>query len=127
MHKNARLVDTSLRPAYLLLMIQSWLNLVLNLVVMVIAAVMTTLAVRLHSSSGFTGASLVTLMSFGGSLSGLIAAYTRLETSVGAIARLKAFNDNTKPEDKEEEGIVPPEQWPQFGAVELKGVSANYE
>lgn len=107
-------------------MIQQWLILVLDLVVMVMAAVLTTLAVRLHSNTGFAGASLVTLMSFGESLSGIVIFYTRLETSIGAIARLKTFNETVKPEDRDEEDIIPPEQWPQGGVIELKGVSASY-
>jgi ABC-type multidrug transport system fused ATPase/permease subunit len=108
-------------------MIQQWLNLVLDLVVMVMAATLTTLSVRLHSNSGFTGASLVTLMSFGSNLSGIVIFYTRLETSIGAIARLKTFSEKVKPEDRVDEDIIPPEQWPQSGVVELKGVSASYE
>ncbi|GKZ96816.1 hypothetical protein AnigIFM59636_011334 [Aspergillus niger] len=124
--KNARLVNSSQRPAYLLLMIQEWLNLVLNLVVMVIAVVLTILAVRLHSNSAFAGASLVSLMSFGDNISGIVIFYTRLETSIGAIARLKAFKENVKPEDTDSEDIIPSEQWPQSGEVELKGVSASY-
>ena len=125
--KNAGLLDSSQQPAYLLAMVQEWLNLVLDLVVMVLAAVLTTLAVRLHSNSGFAGASLVTLMGFGENLSGIVIYYTRLETSIGAIARLKTFNETVKPEDREDEDILPPESWPQSGAVELKGVSASYE
>ncbi|ETS77081.1 hypothetical protein PFICI_10955 [Pestalotiopsis fici W106-1] len=125
--KNSHLIDSSQRPAYLLLMIQSWLNLVLDLVVMVMAAVLTTLAVRLHSNAGFAGASLVTLMSFGDNLSGIVTYWTKLETSIGAIARLKTFNETVAPEDQEQETIVPPEQWPQNGAIELKGVSASYD
>ena len=108
-------------------MIQQWLNLVLGLIVTAIAAILTTLAVRLHSNSGFTGASLVTLMSFGESLSGIVIWWTRLETSMGAIARLKTFNDNVKPEDRDEEDIVPAEKWPRSGMIELKGVCATYE
>ncbi|PGH13069.1 hypothetical protein AJ79_03906 [Helicocarpus griseus UAMH5409] len=125
--KNARLVDFSQRPAYLLIMIQQWLNLVLDLVVMALAAILTTLAVQLHTNSGFTGASLVTLMNFGESLSGIVMYYTRLETSIGAIARLKTFNKKVKPEDRDEEDIILPENWPQSGVIELKGVSASYD
>ncbi|KAK6202068.1 hypothetical protein LQW54_009124 [Pestalotiopsis sp. IQ-011] len=125
--KNAHLIDSSQRPAYLLLMIQSWLNLVLDIVVMVMAAVLTTLAVRLHSNAGFAGASLVTLMGFGDNLSGIVTWWTRLETSIGAIARLKTFNETVVPEDKDGESIVPPEQWPQTGKIELNGVSASYD
>ncbi|RDL31764.1 Uncharacterized protein BP5553_09166 [Venustampulla echinocandica] len=125
--KNARLINSSQRPAYFLMMIQEWLNLVLDLVVMVMAVALTTLAVRLHSNSGFAGASLYTLISFGENLSGIVMFYTRLETSIGAVARLKTFNENVKPEDRDEEDIIPPEQWPQSGVVELKGISANYD
>lgn len=107
-------------------MIQSWLTLVLNLVVMVMAAILTTLAVRLHANSGFAGASLVTLMSFGDNLSGIVTFYTQLETSIGAIARLKTFNENVKPESKDDEDIIPTEEWPQHGLVEMKSVSASY-
>lgn len=108
-------------------MVQEWLNLVLDMIVMILAAVLTTLAVRLHSNSGFTGASLVTLMSFGESLSGIVIYYTRLETSIGAISRLKTFNAAVKPEGKEGEDMVPPENWPQHGSVELNNVSASYQ
>lgn len=101
--------------------------LVLDLVVMVMAALLTTLAVRLHAKSGFAGASLVTLMGFGEILSGIVVFYTLLETSIGAIARLKTFSETVKPEDKDDEDIVPPEQWPQRGLVELKGISASYK
>lgn len=107
-------------------MIQEWLNLVLDIVVMVIAALLTTLAVQLHSDSAFAGASLFTLVSFGENLSGIVIWYTRLETSIGAVARLKTFNETVKPEDREDEDVVPPEQWPRRGVVELKGVSATY-
>lgn len=125
--KNAHLVNDSQRPAYLLIMVQQWLNLVLNIVVMIMAAVLTTLAVRMHSSSGFTGASLVTLMGFGESLSDIVIFYTRLETSIGAISRLKSFSETVRSEDTEEEDLVPPTQWPQTGAIVIDGVSASYK
>ena len=108
-------------------MIQQWLTLVLDLVVMVMAAILTTLAVRIHSDSGFTGASFVTLMSLGTSLSDIVIYYTMLETSIGAIARLKTFSDTVKPEEKDGEDVVPLENWPERGMIELNGVYASYE
>jgi ABC-type multidrug transport system fused ATPase/permease subunit len=108
-------------------MIQEWLNLVLNVVVMVIAVVLTTLAVCLRSNTAFAGASLFSLMSFGENLSGIVTFYTRLETSIGAIARLKTFNETVIAENREDEEISPSEEWPERGMVELKGVSARYE
>lgn len=126
LNKNAHLVNDSQRPAYLLVMVQQWLNFVLDIVVMIMAAVLTTLAVRLHSSSGFTGASLVTLMSFGENLSGIVIFYTKLETSIGAIARLKTFHETVTPENKDGEDIVPSSQWPQTGSICLDTISASY-
>lgn len=124
--KSAYLLNMSQRPAYLLFMIQQWLMLVLDMVVMVLATVLTALAVRLHTNSGFTGASLVTLMSFGRILSGTVMFYTKLETSIGAIARLKTFNETVAPEDNSSEDIAPGEEWPRHGVIEFNGVSASY-
>ncbi len=107
-------------------MSQQWLNFVLDVVVMILAVMLTTLAVELRSNSAFTGASLVTLMTFGETLSGIVIFYTRLETSLGAISRLKAFNETVDSEDKADESIVPPKQWPQHGVVEIDGISASY-
>ncbi|KAI0888407.1 P-loop containing nucleoside triphosphate hydrolase protein [Annulohypoxylon maeteangense] len=125
--KNVFLLDTSQRPAYLLTMVQQWLNFVLNVVVAILAVMLTSLAVRLRSNSGFTGASLVTLMSFGEMLSGVVIYYTALETSLGAISRLKAFDKTAETEVKDEEDIIPPEEWPQRGEIVLNGVSASYD
>lgn len=108
-------------------MIQEWLNLGLDLAVMVLAVVLTTLAIQLHSNSGFAGASLYTLIGFGENISGIVTYYTQLETFIGAVARLKTFNETVDPEDKEEENIIPDEQWPQSGVIELRCVSAQYE
>ncbi|KAI0129679.1 hypothetical protein BJ170DRAFT_731257 [Xylariales sp. AK1849] len=85
---------------------------------MQIALVLVALAVKLRSSSGFTGASLVTLMSFGDSLCSIVLFMTRFETSIGAISRLRASNETVKPEDKTEEEIIPAEEWPQKGLLD---------
>jgi ABC-type multidrug transport system fused ATPase/permease subunit len=124
---NIQLVDTSQRPAYLLVMIQQWLNFVLDIVVMILAVLMTTLAVRLHSNAGFTGASMVSLMSFAENLSGIVIFYTRLETSLGAISRLKAFQEDVKPEDQDGEDLIPPKNWPSVGSIQVRDVFATYE
>jgi ABC-type multidrug transport system fused ATPase/permease subunit len=125
--RNARLVNSSQRPAYLLIMIQEWLNLVLNVVVMFMAVLLTTVAVRVHSNSGFAGASLYSLLTLGENLSGIVIYWTKLETSLGTIARLKAFNETVMPENMDGEDYAPAEQWPYKGVVALKGVSASYE
>ena len=108
-------------------MIQEWLKLVLGLMVMVIAVILVTLSVRLHSNTAFAGAALYSLITLGENLAGIVLYYTRLETSIGAISRLKTFNETVKPEGRDEESIQPLENWPQSGVIELNGVSASYE
>lgn len=87
---------------------------------------LTALSISLRSNSGFTGASLVTLMGFGETLTNVVTYYTLLETSLGAITRLKSFEKDAGLEDKDEEDIIPPKEWPQHGEISLKGVSASY-
>ncbi|KAJ5709843.1 hypothetical protein N7493_009435 [Penicillium malachiteum] len=124
--KNASLLTTSQRPSYLLLMIQEWLKVVLDIIVMLLAVGLTTFAVRIHSNTAFTGAALYSLLSFGENLAGIVLFWTKLETSLGAIARLKTFNETVKPEDMDAEDIHPATDWPRRGVVELKGVFAKY-
>lgn len=124
--ENNRHLDTSQQPAYLLAMIQRWLVFVLNVVVAIVAIVVVALATQLRSSQGFTGASLITIMSFGDFLAELIRCYILLETSIGAVSRLKTFSETTTPEDLPGEDVVPPESWPERGLVEIRNMSASY-
>ena len=124
--QNSRLLDTSQRPAYLLVMIQRWLMFTLQIIVALLAVAVVILATQLRSNMGFTGASLVTLMQFGESLAYLIRFYALLETSIGAVSRLKAFSEQVESENKEGEDLVPPKEWPSKGAIEINGVSASY-
>lgn len=124
---NDRLLDTSQRPAYLLAMIQRWLGFTLQLLVAGLAVVFVTLATQLRLNSAFTGASLVTLMSFGDQLTLLVQQFTTLETSIGAVSRLKTFGEKVDSESRPEEDIEPPREWPLKGGIEIQGVSASYE
>lgn len=107
-------------------MIQEWLKLVLNLVVTGLAVILVTLSVRMHSNTAFAGASLYSLMTFGENITGIVLYYTRLETSLGAIARLKKFSETARTEDREGEDEIPPIDWPANGRVELRNISASY-
>lgn len=122
---NKTYLDASQRPAYLLAIIQRWLGFVLRLIVALLAIAVVTLATQLGSSTAFTGASLVTLMSFAEGLMYVITMYTLLETSIGAVSRLKDFSEKVKPEDGSGVSFRPPPSWPR-GKIELRGVSASY-
>ncbi|UKZ75697.1 hypothetical protein TrVFT333_003389 [Trichoderma virens FT-333] len=103
---NDNLLDSAQRPAYLLAMIQR--------------------NGFLGSNVGLAGTSLVSLLSFGSSLSELVQNYTDLETCIGAVSRLKTFSASVTPEDRATDDLEPPESWPTSGAVELTHVSASY-
>lgn len=125
--KNNRLVNTSQRPAYQLSMIQNWLKTILLFLVGAIATIITILAIRLKAGSGFTGASLVTLITLANTMSSLMKAYTSLETSLGAVSRLRQFGKRVRGEDAEDENLPMPVDWPAQGRIELRRVSASYE
>ncbi|KAM7216440.1 canalicular multispecific organic anion transporter 1 [Rhypophila decipiens] len=124
---NNQLLDTSQRPAYLLAMIQRWLGFTLGLVVAALAIAVVALATQVRSNTAFTGASLVTLMNFGEALSYIVRFYTMLETSIGAVGRLKTFSDTVKSENRDGEDVVPGKEWPLRGAITLRNVSASYD
>lgn len=127
---NDHLVDRSQRPAYLLAMIQRWLTFSLQFVVTILSTTVVALATQLRSNTAFTGASLILLMNFGDILSFIMYSYTLLETSLGAISRLKTFSENVHGEsydDNAAETVLPPLAWPTRGAIRLHNVSATYE
>ncbi|RDW82953.1 hypothetical protein BP5796_04444 [Coleophoma crateriformis] len=126
---NLELLDTSQKPFYLLFMIQRWLTLVLDLVSMGLALVVTGLAVKLRHvvSPGFTGVALVNIIDFGQTLQSLVSWWTVLETSIGAVSRVKTFDEKTPREALPAEINTPPEDWPGYGRVEFNEVSAYYK
>jgi ATP-binding cassette, subfamily C (CFTR/MRP), member 1 len=128
--KCLRLLDVSQKPYYLLLCIQRWLVLVLDLVVAGQTVVLVGMAVALRSSvsPGFLGLALVNMMGLSHSLTNLVQHWTNLETSLGAIARIKDFSETTPVEECPEEespGTLSPD-WPHTGSIRIEGVSASY-
>ncbi|KAM5346374.1 hypothetical protein ACJ41O_009379 [Fusarium nematophilum] len=124
--RNNELLDRSQRPAYLLAVIQQWLTSTLHLIVTGIAVLLVALATQLRTNAGMTGAGLISLLTFSDGVSSLIRSYTSLETSLGAVSRLRSFSDTVKPEDQPGEDIEPPESWPQSGRIDINDVSASY-
>lgn len=125
--RQSRLLNDSQRPLYLLAMLQQWLTFVLNMTVAGLAVVIITLATQLHTSAGFTGVGLVSLMSFGGMMANIVRLYTGLEISTGSLSRLKRFGEKVPAEDVEDETYEPDPDWPSDGGIRLEDVSASYE
>lgn len=121
-------LNTSQRPYYLMFCIQRWLQVVLNLFVAGVAVFLVSLALRVSgaSSQGSIALALVNLVAFNITLTVMIEQWTQLETSLGAIARLKAFAKETPDENKPSETGVPPADWPSNGKVEVENIVASY-
>lgn len=125
---NDQRLDRSQKPFYLLFSVQRWLNLVLDLITCGLAIVLTAVSINLrgHVSAGFAGVALYNIMTLSAAMKAAVTVWTVLETSIGAVARVKSFEETTPSENKPEESEHAPESWPSLGALELRGVSASY-
>lgn len=127
--ESFRLLDFSQKPYYFMFCIQRWLTLVLELNVMVVAVVLVTLALNFpHASSASgIGLAMLTVINFGTGMANVIGTWTRMETSLGAIARLRSFLEETPTEEDPDSEPELPKGWPLHGRIELKGVCARYK
>lgn len=107
-------------------MAQQWLMLAMNLIVSIVAVILVALATQLRLNAGSVGAGLVTLITLGSTLTTTVIAYTGLETSLGAISRLKSFEEDTELEDRKNDDVKPDKAWPMTGLIEIKSVDASY-
>jgi ATP-binding cassette subfamily C (CFTR/MRP) protein 1 len=100
----------------------------LNLMVTALATILMTLALQLRSTSsaGLLAIALINVMSFTDVLSLCIQAFTQLEISLGAIARIRNFSRTTISENKEIEDHTPSASWPNQGAITFSGLTASY-
>ncbi|EQL02449.1 ABC transporter, transmembrane domain, type 1 [Ophiocordyceps sinensis CO18] len=123
-----RLLDYSQKPYYYMFCIQRWLALTLDLSVLAIAVVLVTFGLNTTTSQSAIGLALVNVMTLSETLSQLINSWIDLETSLGAIARLRTFLDKTPAEedwlDEQDSGL--PSSWPGHGKIEVRSMSAKY-
>jgi ABC-type multidrug transport system fused ATPase/permease subunit len=107
-------------------MLHFWLTLVLDLVSTAMAILLVTLTVTFRSNSGFTGIALVNLVTFNQALQRIIQVWTSLDTSIGAVSRIRTFSQVTASEDLPDEIHGLPEEWPLHGEIVIRDVSASY-
>ncbi|KAK6075818.1 ABC transporter [Seiridium cupressi] len=122
-------LDRSQRPVYLLFSVQRWLALVLDLVVSVLVIILVSIVVTWKSSfdSGAVGLSLVIVMMFNKTLMSVVQYWTSLETSVGAVARIKQYVELTESEDRSDRTPQPiPQNWPSSGAIRFSNLVASH-
>lgn len=106
-------------------MVQQWLSLVLNVVVLILATLFTSLTLKLQSSLGFTAVAVVIPMSLSHMLRSVIVGWTLMETSITAVSRIKEFEKETPREQDMPAGMLP-ESWPLLGRVEYQNLTVSY-
>ncbi|KAL3428461.1 hypothetical protein PVAG01_01970 [Phlyctema vagabunda] len=129
MQSNIQFVDNSQRPEFLLLCLQRWLNLVLDLLAAGIATgvVAAAVAFRGQISGAQVGIALNIMLVANTTLLKLVQSWTTLEISLGAIARLKTLEEMTPVEGGMTSTLDPPENWPSNGHIEFKKITASYQ
>ncbi|KAF3387132.1 ABC transporter C family member 8 [Penicillium rolfsii] len=95
----------------------------------VLVTVMMVLVVKLRAqlSPQLVALAFVQVMSFGQSLAHVIQDWTQIETSFGAVARVKTFCTDTESENQPSETSIVPEGWPTHGRVTIDNLVASYE
>ncbi|THY47850.1 hypothetical protein D6C97_07847 [Aureobasidium pullulans] len=121
-------LDLSQRAFYLFLCLQRWLNIILDLAIAVVAIVVITLAVFFTSetSSADVGIALNMVLVANTTLLRLVENWTRMETSVGAAARLKELEDFVPREEDCAVETFMPKDWPSAGALVLRDLRVGY-
>ncbi|KAK2039144.1 ABC transporter [Colletotrichum somersetense] len=122
------ILDKSQQPYYLLLCIQRWLALVLDLFVSVTAILLVTFVVLIPSmtNTATVAIALYNVLGFSQSLASIITSWTDLETSLGAVSRLRNFQEKFPPELPSVTPRDPPAGWPSRGQICINEVSASY-
>jgi len=129
--EHQRRLDHSQKPYYLMLCLQRWLSVVLDLLTAGMAVAVVAFAVLFTgtSSSSAIGLAFLNIVSFSGNLMGLVHMWTQLEMSLGAIARVRDFVASTPRESASDDSPTPhppPSGWPTAGAIAFNGVVASY-
>lgn len=123
--EHKQLLQTSQRPFFTLFVVQRWLILVLDLFVAGVAITLCLLAVFVPNI-GPIGVSLISLVTFSQQLAELINFWTSMETSIGAISRIRKFQNTVPFEDLPGEDQRPSPMWPPEGRLVFRNVSAGY-
>ncbi|KAJ6119541.1 P-loop containing nucleoside triphosphate hydrolase protein [Penicillium sp. IBT 18751x] len=126
--QNQLALDASQRPYYMLKCIQRWLNLVLDLIVAAIAVIVIAVATSMRGNTmSLLGIALFNIVNFSSTLQTLVTEWTGLETSIGAVSRIRSYVQTTQTEDLDSESESVPDYWPGYGNVEISNVSASYD
>ncbi|KAJ5721180.1 ATP-binding cassette transporter [Penicillium malachiteum] len=118
----------SQKPSYLLLCLQCWLRVVLDFLIALIA--ITLIAIAIGSRDTTTGADIGLALNLiivaNTTLLKLVQSWASLDTSLGAVSRLKSVQDSLSIEDEDRETLDPGPQWPLSGNTLIENISVSY-
>ncbi|EHA21730.1 hypothetical protein ASPNIDRAFT_138704, partial [Aspergillus niger ATCC 1015] len=124
---NIQALDMSQKPYYLLLCLQCWLKVVLDCIMAIIAIGLITLTVVYRNSTGADiGLALNLMIGANTTLLRLIQNWTSLETSLGAVSRLKVVQERIRSEADARGAIEPGPRWPSGGELRMQHVTVSY-
>lgn len=128
--RNDLLIDTSQRPEYLQYCIQQWLTFTIDIIITAVVVILLTIVVKLRNKfdAGSVGVSLTAVVAFNTNISRVIQMWTAMESSIGAVSRVKRFAAETESEGTGEGSAGPkiPLEWPQEGSVEFQSLVASH-
>ncbi|OAA69268.1 ABC transporter, transmembrane domain, type 1 [Akanthomyces lecanii RCEF 1005] len=86
------LLDATMRPNYMLRVIQLWLELVLDLFVAFVCVLLIIICITIPSSTspGALGVALTNITGLGDSLAWLVLSFTSTETALGSVERVRS-------------------------------------
>lgn len=92
-----------------------------------IVVVLVVLAFELRNTpGGALGVALNNVSAISATLAYVIEAWTSLETSIGALARLKSFEAETPSEHLPRECYTPTNAWPSEGKIQFLNLALSY-
>lgn len=120
-------LNVSQKPYYAMSAIQRWLSFYLDMFACTIGTTVTVFALKFSqtTSAPALGLAFLNLIWFGLALGFFISAWVGLETSVGALSRLREFLDRTPVESQVPHKDLPP-NWPERGGLQFRNVTATY-
>lgn len=120
--------DVAAKPFFYMYTIQRWLVMVLNGLGAVMSIILVSMAVYLTGTTtqASLGLALISLVDYSEMIEELVIHWTALETSLGAVRRIKGFIESTPTEVDKDRATDPIPEWPRQGRVVLKDVSCAY-
>lgn len=125
--RNHDLVDRAQKPFHLLNCIQRWLGFVLDMLLAVVSVLVVVFAVKFRNQTtgASTGVALVNVLACHQHLAGFVQRWAMLETSIGAVSRVRAFALQC-PEETRESTVHVANEWASCGNIEVEHISASY-